>query len=158
MSWMSIVDLKKTWKRPEKRKKQHPTENQKNAKYQNVSWRGPSFYIWLARRGARPLHPRWLHHWPPAINLDFAAKNNFVQWPPNHICDVYTSQKPESFTNTFALVTSHHVHVGRLIFFLQVCVNVIHTSQIIFVRSTFSLEHVQLRWKLYYVITVVAKT
>jgi len=32
-------------KTPEKRKKQQPTENQTNAKHQNVSLREPSFYI-----------------------------------------------------------------------------------------------------------------
>jgi len=30
---------------PKNAKKQQPTENQKNTKYQNFSWRGSSFYI-----------------------------------------------------------------------------------------------------------------
>jgi len=31
--------------------------NLKNTKYKNVSWRGPSFYIELARGEGRPLPP-----------------------------------------------------------------------------------------------------
>jgi len=37
--------LKKNENTPKHAKKQQPTENQKNTKYINVSWRGPSFYF-----------------------------------------------------------------------------------------------------------------
>jgi len=43
MSWMSVVDQK--MKTPRKTK----INNLKNTKYQNVNWRGPNFYIELAR-------------------------------------------------------------------------------------------------------------
>jgi len=46
MSWMSI--LSKNTEITQKNAKKQPTENQKNTKHQNVSWRGLSFYIYLA--------------------------------------------------------------------------------------------------------------
>jgi len=49
MSWISVLDKK--MKTPRKTQK----NNLKNTKYQNVNWRGPSFYIELARGEGRSL-------------------------------------------------------------------------------------------------------
>jgi len=48
---MSVLDAK--MKTPRKTQK----NNLKNTKYQNVNWRGPSFYIELAKGEGRPLPP-----------------------------------------------------------------------------------------------------
>jgi len=42
---VDVYSSLKKQKHPEKRKKQQPTEKQKNTEYQNVSKRVPSFYI-----------------------------------------------------------------------------------------------------------------
>jgi len=51
MPWMSV--LHKKMKTPRKTQK----NNLKNTNYQNVNWRGTSFYTALARREGRPLPP-----------------------------------------------------------------------------------------------------
>jgi len=58
MPWMFV--LHKKMKTPQKTQK----NNLKNTKYQNVNWRGPGFYIVLARLGRSPFAPCQLRHWP----------------------------------------------------------------------------------------------
>jgi len=57
VSWMCVQDKKKE-NTPKNEKKQQPTENQKNTKYQNVSLKGTGFGIYLAMGGGSlPLPP-----------------------------------------------------------------------------------------------------
>jgi len=52
---VDVYTSEKKTKTPRKTPKKRPTESHKKSEYQNVSKRGPSFYIYLAKGSGLPL-------------------------------------------------------------------------------------------------------